>query len=326
MSKLLFSTDTDSGTITVFDADRDPMVQLGKIAVGNGPRGAVRFTKDGRGFVTNHAGNTLSEIDALSMRELSRITVGIAPIGLAIAPGDRFAVVSNAGDNTVSIVDLRARQEKATIPVGREPRHPDITPDGKVAFIPVSGSDYISMLDIAELAKDQPNFSAIHETKRIGVGQGTMPYSAAVSPNGRFVMAANNQQAFVTLIDAISGAIIANIDVGNKGARGTAYAPDSSVAFVSLEDSSEVVVVNLATQRVEQRFATGPGPRGLLFDSSSQSLIIAAFARTMAAGRQANSATVLRLGAAALTAGAPAPRVRDIPVGAGPCSVSIYEH
>ena len=324
MSKLLFSTDTDSGTITVFDAEKDPMTQVGQIPVGNGPRGAVRFTKDGRGFVTNHAGNTISEIDAVSLREVARIIVGIAPIGLAIAPGDRFAIVSNAGDNSVSIVDLRSRQEKATIPVGREPRHPDVTPDGKTAFVPISGSDYISMLDISELSKDAPNFGSIHEVKRIGVGRGTMPYSAAVSPNGRIVVSANNQQTFVTLIDALSGAILKEVDMGSKGARGTAYTPDSAIAFVSIEDTSEVVAINLTTQVVEQRFATGPGPRGLLYDAQNQTIVVSAFSRTTTAGRPPNSATILRLGPAPLAAGAAAPRVRDLPVGAGPCSVSMF--
>lgn len=50
--RLMFSTDTDSGTITVINFESDDFPVLAKIEVGNGPRGAVRFTKSGRGFVT----------------------------------------------------------------------------------------------------------------------------------------------------------------------------------------------------------------------------------------------------------------------------------
>ncbi|MEL6280528.1 MAG: YncE family protein [Pseudomonadota bacterium] len=327
MPKLLFSTDTDSGTITVLDAEDVKMEPIGKIPVGNGPRGAVRFTKEGRGFVTNHAGNTVSEIDAKSLREVGRITVGIAPIGLAIVPGDRFAVVSNAGDNTVSVIDLRSREEVTTLSVGREPRHPDITPDGKHAFVPISGSDYVSMVDISELLSDSPDFEAVREVKRIQTGPDTMPYSAAVSPNGRIVVAANNQTSYVTIIDAVKGVAKKEVDVGSKGARGTAYSPDSLIAYVSIEDTSEVVAIDLKKSAVARRLDTGPGPRGLLYDALSDTIILSAFARTgTKPNRVANSATVLSVGPSPLAAKAATPKIRDVPVGAGPCSVSIYEY
>ena len=47
MSNLLFTTDTDSGIVTVIDADSTNFDEVTKIPVGNGPRGAVKFTKNG---------------------------------------------------------------------------------------------------------------------------------------------------------------------------------------------------------------------------------------------------------------------------------------
>jgi YVTN family beta-propeller protein len=323
MQRLLFSTDTDSGTVTVYDI-ANPTQPISKIQVGNGPRGAVRFTKGGRGFVTNHAGNTISEIDAYSLREVKRIVVGIAPIGIAIVPGDRFLIVSNSGDNTVSVVDINAQKEVLVVPVGREPRHPDVAPDGKAAFIPLSGADSVAKIDTSELLKPEPDFKKVSVVARVFLGSGTLPYSAAVSPNGSRVVAANNQADFVTIIDVGKMSVEKNVSVGTKGARGTAFTPDGSVAFVSIEDTSEIVAIDMNVGAVVQRMPSGPGPRGLLFDAATQTVYASAFSRTTGSGMVANSISLLNVGAAPLTLSA-APAIRSINVGAGPCSVSLFE-
>lgn len=324
MQRLLFSTDTDSGTITAYDFSNQTQ-PIAKIQIGNGPRGAVRFTKDGRGFVTNHAGNTVSEIDAFSLREVARVTVGIAPIGLAIIPGDKYAIVSNSGDNTVSIVDLGSRSECFTLPVGREPRHPDVMPDGKFAYVPLSGGDTLLKIDVSELAKSTPDLSKVVISSRIFLGQGTMPYSAAVSPKGDKVITANNQVDYISIVDVASDKILHNVNVGSKGARGTAYTPDGSVAFVSIEDISETVAIDVAAGTVAQRLASGPGPRGLLYDAKTQTICVAGFSRTGGAiAMVPNSVSVLHVGATPLTLGA-APAVVSLSVGAGPCSVAMFE-
>lgn len=324
MQKLLFSTDTDSGTVTVYDI-ADQSRSIAKIQIGNGPRGAVRFTKDGRGFVTNHAGNTISEIDAFSLREVTRIVVGIAPIGVAIVPGDKYAIVSNSGDNTISVVDLSSRSEVFVLPVGREPRHPDVTPDGSFAFIPISGGDSVAKIDISTLAAATPDFRSIRIVARTFLGAGTMPYSAAVSPKGDKVIAANNQIDYVSIIDVASASVDRNINVGTKGARGTAYTPDGSVAFVSLEDTSEIIAIDMTTGAIAQRMPSGPGPRGLAYDSATLTVFGSCFSRTTStAVPNPNSVSMLNVSAAPLALGTP-PNIQSIDVGAGPCSVSIFE-
>ncbi len=168
MSKLLFSTDTDSGTITVLDPASGNLDTVCKIPVGNGPRGPVKFTSTGRGFVANHAGNTLSEIDAYSLRELTRIKVGNAPIGVAIVPGDRYALTSCSGDNCIAVIDLDSREVIHSLVTGREPRHMDVTPCGKYAYAAVSGGDYISKINIEALSSnDKINIgNSVREEKR----------------------------------------------------------------------------------------------------------------------------------------------------------------
>lgn len=323
MTKLLFSNDTDSGSISVLDLDQAEPTLRGTIEVGNGPRGAVKFVAD-RGFVANHAGDTLSEIDPLGLGETRRIKVGPSPIGVGIVPGGRFIITSNAGDDSVSIVDISTNSEVGRVRVGREPRHPSVSPDGKFAYIPCSRDHYISKIDLTPLAGERPDPSAVSEIAKIQVGEGSFPYSAAISPNGRFALAANNQQSYISLIDAETDTVVNNIDVGTKGARGAVYASGSDVAFVSLENTSEVLAIKIPDGTIMKRMPSGAGPRGLALDEDTATLFASAFDRTTTA-RVGNSISVFRFNrVAAFALEGDQPQVTSVPVGAGPCSVSIF--
>lgn len=127
----IFSTDTDDGTISVIGKQGAEHRLLERIRVGNAPRGAVKFTTSGRGFVSNTSQNTVSEIDPVSLDEERRIEVGHGPRGLGIVPGDTYLLVSNSGSDSLSIVDLDLNVEVRQIQTGRDPRHMAITPDGR---------------------------------------------------------------------------------------------------------------------------------------------------------------------------------------------------
>jgi len=333
MSKLLFCTDTDSGSISVIELEKDRNRAEHEIAVGNGPRGPVMFTKNGRGLVANHAGNTLSEIDAYSLRETGRIEVGLAPIGVAIVPGDRYALTSNAGEDTISVVDLGNRKEVHRFIVGREPRHMGFTPDGNTAYAAISGADYVSKIDTIALAKNDPEAIAdtVREVARIYLGRGTMPYSVAVSPNGAYALAANNQVSFVTILDLKNDSILHEVEVGSKGARGSVFMPDSRQVLVTIEDTSEIVAIDTAKGEVLERFAAGPGPRGIVLDPDTSTIYASAFARKTNNTKHMsmpNSVSVLHFSPKALTKTAMTkakPEGREIKVGAGPCSVSLFQ-
>lgn len=327
---LLFSTDTDSGTITVLRQDNGQLEKTAVIPVGNGPRGAVMFTKNGRGFVGNSAGNTISEIDALSLRESAKIEVGIAPTGVGLIPGDRFALVSNSGSNYISIVDLTDRQEIGKISTGREPKHMSISPDGQRAYVAVFGADYISVVDTSDLAKagPVPNLGQVREVHRIPVGNGAAPYSTAVSSDGRFVLVANNQADYLSIIDAEKLTIIATVDVGSKGGRGVGFAQSGSIGFISIEDTSELLTISIPDGEVIARSETGPGPRGFAIDDRGSTVFVAGFSRVKkSAGRLTlpNTVSQIRFGAEQFSAMKEAvPELTEDPVGAGPCSISIF--
>ena len=287
------------------------------------------FTALGRGYVGNSAGDFLSEIDAISLRETARIKVGIAPMGVGIVPGDAFLLASNSGSNTVSVVDLGTRTEIAQVPVGREPRHMAVNKDGTFAYVAVSGGDYISRIDISALSAGR-SVSAVREVARISVGSGAAPYSVALTKDGLLALAANNQADYASLIDTTTDSVIANIDLGSKGGRGAGFAPDGLTGFISIEDVSELVAIDVASRAVVSRFPTNPGPRGFTIDEDTFKMYIAGFSRTgastLATVKSPNAITVINLASSRFTAFATAqPTYQEVLVGAGPCSVTLFK-
>lgn len=329
MTKKLFSTDTDHGTITVIDPEL--METIAKIPVGNSPRGGVMFTSTGRGFVGNSASDYISEIDPINLREVAKIKVGIAPMGVGIAPGDNYLLVSNSGSNYISIVDLNLRKEIHQIHVGREPRHMAISKNGEYAFVAVSGADYISKINISALTKNPKDLTSIREIDKIYMGTGSAPYSVGLNPTDDMLIVANNQVSYASLILLnTDDNEITKIDLGNKGGRGAAFSPEGDLIFVTIEDTSEIVVIDVTTKKIINRYPTGPGPRGFAIDPENFKVYIAGFSRGDLKSRgflsTPNTISVLDLSSSKFVKTSnQRPNFEEIVVGAGPCSVTIFK-
>jgi YVTN family beta-propeller protein len=325
----IFSTDTDDGTITVIGkTGSTEHTMLRRIPVGNAPRGAVKFTKEGRGFVSNTSQNTVSEIDPVSLEESRRITVGFGPRGLGIVPGDKYLLVSNSGSDTLSIVDLELNAELRQIATGRDPRHMAVTADGKFAYVCIWGEGVVAKVDLSGLRNGRSEDVSIIEAYE--VGRTAHPYSAAIDPSGRYVFVANTQATYFTVIEIASGTVT-SVEVGSIGGRAVAFSPDGKYALLTIETVSEVAVVDLETFEVTRRIPVGPGPRGLTVDDSDSIMYVTNFDRTtlvMSASPAPggpNMLTAVDLSSAPLDSDTGEFAYQAIEVGFGPCSVSIMD-
>jgi len=328
MTTRIYSTDTDAGTISVIEDKGGKHDVLCQIPVGNAPRGAVKFTKDGRGYVSNCGGDTISELDVFTNRETAQIKVGPAPRGIGIIPGDRFALVSSSGANMVAVVDLKQRKEVHRVAVGRDPRHMAVTKDGHWVYVAVWGSHYVSKISTRAVVEDRcEHFSSeVYEHRRIHVPPGSHPYSVALSPDGLKLYVANTQSRLLSVIDTTKDEVVKEVDLGHKGARAIAVSQDGSIAYVSVEDTSEVAAFDTRSYEIVKRFAVGPGPRGIALDGAT--IYSAGFARTRGNVEVAqeflpNSISVITVPEPGKLKAAEVNYVYDIPVGTGPCSVSV---
>ncbi|MFD4862479.1 YncE family protein [Streptomyces atratus] len=325
-----FSTDTDDGVVSVV-AKTGPGEhrRVAQIPVGNAPRGGVKFTQNGRGFVCNTSQNTISEIDAVALTEVRRIEVGHGPRGQGMVPGDHYLLVSNSGSNSISVVDLELNTEVHQIPTGRDPRHMGISADGSTAWVCVWGDGYVSKLNISALGSDNP--AAITEISRIPVDREAHPYSLSIDPSGRKVFVANTQAPFVTVIDAETDETH-RVDVGFIGGRAVAFTPDGRHALVTVESISRVYVIDVDTLQVVRHVPVGPGPRGLVIDPGDDTAYITNFARAnmMHSGDNhplfgPNSLTMVDLTSAPLDRDEGTFTYEEVHVGYGPCSVVMFD-
>lgn len=325
----LFSTDTDDGVVSVVGkTDKRHHTPATRIKVGNAPRGGVKFTKSGRGFVSNTSQNTISEIDPVSLEEVRRIEVGHGPRGLGIVPGEKYLLVSNSGSDTVSIVDLELNVELRQVPVGRDPRHMAVTADGRRAFVCIWGDGLVARLDIAGLSSDRPEAVAVERT--ISVGTAAHPYSVAIDPTGTRVFVANTQATYASVID-IATSEVTHVELGYIGGRAVAFSPDNEYALISVETVNSVYVVRLSDLKVMRYIPVGPGPRGLTVDNRDKTMYITNFARTKPTflpdgpDYGPNTLTLVELDSAPLDRQEGTFVYDEIEVGFGPCSVTMLD-
>jgi YVTN family beta-propeller protein len=334
MAVEIYSTDTDSGQITVTRKENGAHTVLTEIPVGNAPRGSVKFTRDGRGFVSNCSTNTVSELDALTHREVARITVGSGPRGLSIVRGERYLLVSNSGSNTVSVVDLESRAEIAQVAVGRDPRHMALTSDGNYAYICIWGSGYIAKLDISGLANDKPQ--TVREVGRIVLGQDAFPYSMNIDRSGTRALVACNGIESVPVIDLATDKVEKMVEVESSGGRAVAFTPDNEFALVTIERTNSIAVIDMRDLKVTRYIPVGPAPRGIAVDEHDGTIYASIFSRASVMPRpdqkpgkrypsKPHTVTVVHVDGVDLSTTDGEPTFEEIQVGYGPCSVSIFD-
>lgn len=335
MSVEIYSTDTDSGQISVIRKDGPSSYQVIKeIAVANAPRGSVKFTRDGRGFVSNTSQNSVSELDALTRREVARITVGFGPRGLAILPGERYLLVSNSGSNTVSVVDLESRTEVTQVAVGRDPRHMAVSKDGHFAYVCIWGSGYIAKLDLKGLLK-KDRAESVREVARIRIGEDSFPYSLNIDRTGKRAYVACNSIAELPVIDLDTDSVIARVPVKSDGGRAVAFTPDNNFALLTLERTSTIAVVDTDELKVTRNIPVGPAPRGIVVDDNDNTVYCSNFSRAVPEENEKiefsfspHSLTVVHLDGVDLALPAEEGgnvQYDEIKVGYGPCSVSVFD-
>lgn len=172
-------------------------------------------------------------------------------------------IVLNSGDATVSIVDPAARKELRRIDVGKEPHHLMRTPDGKSLIVANAASNDLHYLD--------PVSGALQRRVR----NVPDPYQLGYSPDTRWLVVAGNR---LNRIDVYTVAgddlkLAKSLSVPKTPSH-VAFSADSQWAFVTLQDSDELVAVRLADQTVAWKMPIGDMPAGIWMTPDDRLLLI----------------------------------------------------
>ncbi|MEX2262330.1 MAG: hypothetical protein WD696_10280 [Bryobacteraceae bacterium] len=103
-SKTLFVTNSDSGTISIIDADKQEVT--GTIATGKGP-GRVALTSDGKTLVYNlQAGEAVGFADLATKKELKQIPLGGRPLSLTMSADRQIAYSSVQDQDKIFVISV----------------------------------------------------------------------------------------------------------------------------------------------------------------------------------------------------------------------------
>ena len=189
--------------------------------------------------------------------------MGGVPARAQTAPAAPPVFVLNSLDATVSLIDPQTWTERQRVPVGKEPHHIYLTPDQKSVIVANSAGDSLSFFD-----------------PRTGVLQRTVfdiidPYHLRFSPDMKWFVTAANRLDHVDIYrwDGKDLKLAKRIVTGKTPSHIWIDAA-STVAYVTMQDSNELIAVDLATQRIRWRVATGPMPADVFGLPGDKTLLV----------------------------------------------------
>ncbi len=173
---------------------------------------------------------------------------------LALAPAayaERIAFVLNSADASVSEIDIDTHKEIRRIPVLREPHHMALTPDGSSLVVGDTAGNALFFFD--------PDTGALQ--RQITVSD---PYQIFFSPDGRYFTVAGLARNQVDIYDGKSFTLLHRVPARSMPSHMN-YAPDSSVVYVSLQDTDSLMAIETASGRVLWTTKVGKTPAGVLW-------------------------------------------------------------
>jgi YVTN family beta-propeller protein len=170
-------------------------------------------------------------------------------------------VVLNSGDGTVSLIDKATYREIRRFPVGKEPHHLMIGPDGRDLYVANSASNELVILD--------PSTGDIR--RRItGISD---PYQLGFSPDKQWFVAASLRLDRVDIYRADGFKLVKRLPMPRMPSH-MAFTADSSTVFVTLQDTNELVAINLPRQEVLWKMPAGKTPAGVYMTPDQKYLLV----------------------------------------------------
>lgn len=185
----------------------------------------------------------------------------------AHADAARPIFVLNSQDATISVIDPASYAEVRRIPTGKEPHHLYLTPDEKSLIVANATGNSLTFLD--------PTTGVVQRTLR----DITDPYHLRFSPDMKWFVTAANRLNHVDLYhwqpaDAEKPLKLVKRIEAPKTPSHLAIDSKSSVVYASLQDSDELMAIDLATQAPRWKIKVGKLPADLHLTADDRTLLI----------------------------------------------------
>ncbi|MEY2594166.1 MAG: hypothetical protein RI972_1855 [Pseudomonadota bacterium] len=195
----------------------------------------------------------------------------VSPSAGGAAPGQAAGptpiLVLNSLDADVSVIDPIAHTQRQRVPTGKEPHHLYLTPDEKSVIVANAASDSLTFID--------PVTAQVQRTVR----QIIDPYHLRFSPDMKWFVTAANRLDHVDIYrwqpqNTESPLALAKRVHAAKTPSHLMIDSQSKVVYVTLQDSDQLVAMDLATQSVRYTVPIGRMPADLYLTADDRTLLI----------------------------------------------------
>lgn len=188
---------------------------------------------------------------------------GAAGAQTATPPAQTPVFVLNSLDADVSVIDPSNWREIKRIPTGKEPHHLYMTPDEKSLIVANALADSLTFID--------PRTAEVQKTIR-----GIMdPYQLRFSPDMKWLVTAGNRLHHVDLYrwDGKDLTLAKRIPTGKTPSH-IWIDSRSTTAYSTMQDSDELVAIDIARQEIKWRIKTGPMPADVYGTPDDKTLLV----------------------------------------------------
>ncbi len=199
--------------------------------------------------------------------------IAASAAGLAItgtparAEGLRPIFVLNSQDADVSVIDPVSFKQTRRIPTGKEPHHLYLAPDEKTLIVANATGNSLSFIDpvAATVRRTVPNILD--------------PYHLRFSPDMQWFVTAANRLNHVDIYRWLGAEaaepfkLVQRIDAPKTPSH-LSIDSRSSVVYASLQDSDELLAIDLATQKPRWKIAIGRMPADLYLTADDRTLLV----------------------------------------------------
>lgn len=171
--------------------------------------------------------------------------------------------VLNSLDGNVSVINPATWTETKRIPTGKEPHHIYMTPDEKSVIVANALSDSLTFID-PRTAEVQRTVTGILD-----------PYQLRFSPDMKWFVTAANRLNHVDIYrwDGQTPTLAKRIATGQTPSH-LWIDSKSTTAWVTMQDSNELVTIDLNTQTLKSRVPTGPMPADVFVTPDDKTLLV----------------------------------------------------
>ncbi len=201
-------------------------------------------------WVTGELGNLLFAIDPDTDR-VKRVELDGSPHWLAFSQTSRKLFASFKADRFVAVIDADRLMPIGKIEIPGRAEGIAVSPEGTALYVCAHERNALHVFDTQNLA--------LRQTLTIAGAPGKNQLKRVrVSPDGKYVVVAQNFEAHAAIFEAESLQQIASFKT-RKSPMGFGFAADGKHAFVCCHDEATVLEFELASGRITREFGTDKG-------------------------------------------------------------------